>query len=462
MLATAGYIKKNGLSDCTTDEYKMLMEAIGLKMAFEEYAVPAMEKNQVVMFDRYTDTYMIDFEKYPPARNILLSFPICDVSIILDIDYDTAAKRIELRGRKMIDNIDFLQKKRVEYHETRLKKNKKYHIIDALRPMDEVYNDVLSVVKRGIEEKRKKSEKILLLGYYSQRFLNAAAAFYRTVHLSERDDKQVLSEIADSEVVVFRSPFVLDDAMINAAEKLRCIIRAGSGIEGISPLYKQKDREIQLKVIRRNHYPVAELVIAVTLNALRRITDAIDSVKSLQWQKNDFVGHNLMGKTVGIIGFGAIGQRTAGLMYSFGTDIGVYDRSIEKQEKQKILNDIGGRTMSLNELAEQSDIIVLSVSYSDEVYRLVSENLLSLMKSSAIIVNVSRGKVVCDEAMFSFLKKNPKAVYATDVYSNEPIEYKPLYHLPNFMGTPHIGAQTHETRCEIEDEILAELRKLQS
>ena len=236
-----------------------------------------------------------------------------------------------------------------------------------------------------------------------------------------------------------------DDDVLENLPKLRCISRCGVGVDNIS-LPKCKEKGIAVRntpdaVIQ----PVAELTLGLMLDLLKKISYHNALVKSRHWKKE--TGNLLAGKNVGILGLGRIGRRVAEIMLKldakvYGADLSP-DQSWAKQKGVKIV--------SVGELLKVSDILSIHVSVlTDHPFQLSGKEF-SMMRPGAFLVNVSRGKIVVEEALFQALSSGQLGGAALDVFSQEPYAGG-LCDLPNVVLTPHIATLTHESRLQMEIE----------
>ncbi|MGB2961375.1 MAG: NAD(P)-dependent oxidoreductase, partial [Candidatus Omnitrophota bacterium] len=188
---------------------------------------------------------------------------------------------------------------------------------------------------------------------------------------------------------------------------------------------------------------VVELTIGLVLSLLRGIPSADRETREGKWQKR--MGCLLQGKTVGIVGFGHIGRQAAEVLHSMGAKILYCDPVVNEGNKVSL----GKR--ELPELLKESDIVSLHLSYSKENKRLIGAKELALMKKSAFLVNVSRGGIVDENALYEALEKKLIAGAAIDVFEEEPYNGE-LKKLDNVVLTPHIGSYAREARVNMEVE----------
>jgi phosphoglycerate dehydrogenase-like enzyme len=230
----------------------------------------------------------------------------------------------------------------------------------------------------------------------------------------------------------------LDDFVLSQLPDLKVIGKYGVGLDMID-MDAMRKYKIRLGweggVNRRG---VSELVLAFILSMLREIPAANRQVMKGTWRQH--TGIQLTGKTVGIIGCGHVGQDLVALLAPFNCTILVYD--IETYSDFYAANNI--KATSLNELLMQSDVVTLHTPLDDSTRNIINKSNMSLMKKSAILINVARGGVVDELALKKALITNTIAGAAFDVFTQEPPADTELLNLPNFLATPHIGGSSKE------------------
>ncbi|MGH2118066.1 2-hydroxyacid dehydrogenase [Aerococcus sp. L_32] len=185
---------------------------------------------------------------------------------------------------------------------------------------------------------------------------------------------------------------------------------------------------------------VAELALGLTLDLFRAITKGNDDIRNANFP-GPFQGREIKGKTVGIVGTGHIGLETANLFKAFGANLIGYNRS-EKQEAK----DLGVELVELDELLQSADIVSVHLPLNDETRHLLNKDKLSLMKESAVIINVARGPIIDDSALADLLNEGKIAGAGIDVFDGEPplpADY-PLLSAKNAILTPHVGFLSDE------------------
>ena len=255
-----------------------------------------------------------------------------------------------------------------------------------------------------------------------------------------QEDVSILIErIQDAEILII-SNIPLTKNILSECNKLKFIAVAFTGIDHIDLKYcKEKGIEIRNAAGYATH-AVSELTIGLIIDVYRHLSEMENNTRTLQ-TRNNFLGNELYGKTVGIIGTGAIGRQTALLLKSLGCKVIAYSRS---KHPEMIKNHIP--YVTLDELLQQSDIVSLHIPLTPETTHLINKEKIALMKSEAIIINTARGKIIDTFALSEALINHLISGAGIDVFENEPplAENHPLLHTPNCILKPHIGYATRE------------------
>ncbi len=256
-------------------------------------------------------------------------------------------------------------------------------------------------------------------------------------------ERDVLEDcIADFDALVVRTYTQVDKALIDKATSLKLIVRKGVGLDNVDVKYAESKGIAVKNTPRANYISVAEHVFALLLSSMRRIVPADAYTKTaLGWDRDLFVGRELHGKILGLVGIGLIGSHVAQIARAFGMSVIAYDPYIDKDRMKELGAD---KRDNLNDLASEADIISVHVPLFDSTRGLVSKDMISSMKPSALLVNTSRGPVVDNEALIKVLSEKSIAGACLDVYDTEPPTDKRLLSLDNVILTPHIGAKTEE------------------
>lgn len=270
--------------------------------------------------------------------------------------------------------------------------------------------------------------------------LTAKGHSFKAFDSIERDSTKLIERAKDADVLIIaNSP--LPGEVISACQKLKYISVAFVGIDHIGV---NVCRERGINISNAAGYcddAVAELALGLTLDCLRNIT-VCDSACRHGATKAGLIGHELRGRTVGIVGTGAIGCSAAKLFAAFGCKLLGYSRSERRQAK-----DIGIEYVPLDELLKRSDIVSLHTPLTAETCGLISAERLALMQPHAILINTSRGPVVDNEALAFALNTGSIAAAGIDVFDVEPPldAATPLLHAKNAVCTPHIAFATLES-----------------
>ena len=266
---------------------------------------------------------------------------------------------------------------------------------------------------------------------------------------------ELLALVADREALIFRSGLDIDRALLDAAPALHTIVRAGSGLDNLD-LDRVRARGIHLeRVPGPGARAVAELTFALFLGLARQIVEVDRLLRSGHWSKNEVVGWNLGGKTLGVIGLGSIGTTVAGLGQGWGMHvIGCVEHASPERSAQ--FHDKGIELVSFDEVLERGDFVSIHVPLGPATRGLIGARQLARMKPGSFLVNIARGGVVDEAALLDALTHGDRPAGAgLDVHLAEGHgKVSPLAALPNVIVTPHIGATTVDAQREIGVEIV--------
>lgn len=257
----------------------------------------------------------------------------------------------------------------------------------------------------------------------------------------------LLERMKEAEIVIV-SNIKLDEEILKKCPNLKMLSVAFAGLDHIDLEYCKTHNISVINAAGYATQAVAELAIGLMLNVYRKINE-LDAATRKGSTRNNFLGNELGGKTVGIVGTGNIGTRTAELLQAFGCKVIAYSRT-EKEAIKKM----GIPYVSLEEIMQKSDIVSLHLPLTKETRGLISERLLSMCKPTAILINTARGSIVDNAALTKKLQQRALAGAGIDVFEKEPpLEPgHPLLHAPNCIVVPHVGYATREafdTRIDI-------------
>ena len=267
------------------------------------------------------------------------------------------------------------------------------------------------------------------------------------------DEAAKLRLVEDAEVVVLRSPVVLDRATIEKAPRLRLAVRAGVGWDNVDRV-AAAERGIQTVCVPVSARSIAEHVFGLALALYRSIPRLHRSLQEGRWEKHLGFGRELSGKTLGLLGFGRIGIATAEISRAFRMALLACDRSPWKPHKQTAARALGVELVDLAELFARADVLTIQLPLDDGTRYLVGAELIARMKPDALLVNVGRGRIVDEDALYRALCDGRIAGAASDVFATEPPGRHPLFELDNFVATPHVGAQTVEAQREVGENVV--------
>lgn len=234
---------------------------------------------------------------------------------------------------------------------------------------------------------------------------------------------------------------VWNEELFEACPNLKALARFGVGVDCIDLAAAKKHGVKVCNAKGMNCDSVGESTIMFALASLRNLVGLTNTTRQGEWVR--YTGSTLRGKTYGLIGFGAIAQYVAKLLQSFGVKhILAYDVYQNKEAAEKLNVEF----VELEELLKQSDLISLHIPATEDTVGLIGEKELKMMKSSAILINVARGPIVDQNALYHALHEHWIAAAALDVFTVEPVEKdNPLLTLDNLICMPHQAADTHET-----------------
>jgi D-3-phosphoglycerate dehydrogenase len=266
------------------------------------------------------------------------------------------------------------------------------------------------------------------------------------------DEDELVKTIPDFHVAVVRGATKVTGKAIDAASNLELIVRAGIGLDNID-LEAAKAKGIQVaNTPAATSISVAEHTFGLMLAAVRNHGKANLSMKEHKWEKKLFSGTELYGKTLGVMGFGRIGQEIAKRALAFGMKVIAYDIIEVKTE-------LDVTQVSWEELLSQADIITLHLPLTDKTRHMISDKEFAMMKEGVILINASRGGTVDEKALKNALDSDKVRAAALDVFEKEPPDEFSLVDHPNVIATPHIGAAAKEGQKRAGMEVVSILKE---
>jgi D-3-phosphoglycerate dehydrogenase len=259
---------------------------------------------------------------------------------------------------------------------------------------------------------------------------------------TEAEREELMEEIADADALLVRSRTKVTREVIEKARRLKVIGRAGVGVDNIDLEAATERGILVVNAPEASTITVAEHTMGLILALARRIPFADASLKSGRWEKKKFLGCELRGKTLGIIGLGRIGTQVALKAKAFGMRIIAYDPYISEDYGR----ELGIQVTSFDRVIAEADFITLHVPLTEKTRGIIGEREIEKMKQGVYIINCARGGVVKEEALVKGLKSGKVAGAALDVFEVEPPIGRPVLEAENVVVTPHLGASTEEAQ----------------
>ena len=260
--------------------------------------------------------------------------------------------------------------------------------------------------------------------------------------------------IKNYEAIIIRSSTRLTPDIIEAGEKLRVIGRAGVGLDNVDLESATKKGITIVNAPGGNTVSTAEHTMSMILALSRNIPQADKSIKSGEWNRKKFMGVELYGKTLGIVGLGRIGTDVAKRAASFKMRIIAYDPFLSVDKAKKLAIEL----VELDELFKNADYITLHTPVTDDTRHMISEREFKLMKYGVRVVNCARGGIIDEGALAEAIESGKVGGAALDVFEKEPPTNSPLLKLDNVIATPHLGASTEEAQINVAIDIAETVR----
>ncbi len=266
------------------------------------------------------------------------------------------------------------------------------------------------------------------------------------VTAQEMSKEELLQQVQNYDVLAIRVDTTVDREILDAAKNLKVIASGTTGVNHIDVEYAKKKGIEVISLQGANTVATAEHALALMLGLMRNVPAAHSSLLSGKWHRAAFIGTELCGKKLGIVGFGRIGRDIAKVAMHFGMRILAYDPYLPENV---FAEHNAAQSTSLDAIFSESDVITLHVLLTEETRNLVNKQRLALMKPTSVLINCSRGEIVSELDLVDALKNKKIAGAALDVFVNEPlptdshlIHYAQQHH--NLILTPHIAGSTKE------------------
>lgn len=287
---------------------------------------------------------------------------------------------------------------------------------------------------------------VLIAEELSPATIDALGPDFDVRQIDGTDRPALLSAIAEAHAILIRSATKVDAEAIAAAPVLKVVARAGVGLDNVDIKAATAAGVMVVNAPTSNIISAAELTVGHILSLARHIPAAHASLAAGAWKRSSFTGTELFEKTVGIIGLGRIGALIAARLQAFGVTVVAYDPYVTPARAQQL----GVTLLSLDDLLAQSDFITIHMPKTPETTGMIGAEQFARMKPTAYVVNVARGGLIDEEALYTALTTGEIAGAGLDVFTSEPPKPEgtafPLLSLPNVVVTPHLGASTDEAQ----------------
>ena len=254
-------------------------------------------------------------------------------------------------------------------------------------------------------------------------------------------EAQLIDLIADYEAIIVRSKTSVTTSVIEAARRLKVIGRAGNGLDNIDVATATQRGIAVLNAPDFSSNSTAEFALAQLLSLSRNLPQAHASMRAGEWQPARFMGTQVMSKSVGVIGFGAVGRKFARLCLALKMEVLAHDPFLNFENEEA-----GIEAVTLEELLSRADYVSLHCPSTERNRHLIDAVKLAQMKPGARLINCARGELIDETALLEALQSGRLAGAALDVYASEPPANSPLLTLDTVVLTPHLGASTEEAQ----------------
>lgn len=282
--------------------------------------------------------------------------------------------------------------------------------------------------------------------------LQSAGDIVVDVKLKLTED-EIVNIVAEYDALVVRSETKVTKRIIEAAERLKVIGRAGVGVDNIDVEAATLKGVVVVNAPEGNTIAAAELTVGHMIALARRIAPANASLKGGQWQRSKFVGVELKGKTLGILGLGKIGSEVAKRARAFDMTVYGYDPYVSEERAK----GLGVELKDLDTIFRESDFITVHMPKTKESYHMLGAKEFAIMKDGVRIINCARGGIIDEEALFEALQSGKVGGAGLDVFEKEPMTESPLFGLEQVLVTPHLGASTEEAQVNVAVDVSYEI-----
>ena len=285
--------------------------------------------------------------------------------------------------------------------------------------------------------------KVLIAEELSPATLDALGPEFEIINCDGANRSELLACLSSGvDAVLIRSATKMDSEAISAAKGLKVIARAGVGLDNVDIPAATAAGVMVVNAPTSNIVSAAELAIALLLASARHLSPAHAALKGGKWARSKYTGAELFEKTLGVVGFGRIGQLVAHRMQAFGMKVIAYDPYLQPAKAAALGVDL----VSLDDLLANSDFITIHLPKTKETANLIGDAALSKVKPTVRIINAARGGVLDEAALYKAISEGRVAGAGLDVFATEPCTDSPLFTLDQVVATPHLGASTDEAQ----------------
>lgn len=257
--------------------------------------------------------------------------------------------------------------------------------------------------------------------------------------------EELLAKIPAFDALIVRSASKVTKAVLEAGTNLKIVVRAGVGTDNIDKVTAKERNIVVANAPAGNTTSTAELAFGMMMSLARHIPQASASMHEGKWEKKAYMGTELAGRTVGVIGLGRVGGAFAKRALAFEMKVLGYDPVLAKDAVQKL----GVAPASLEEIFKNSDFITVHTPLTDETRNMIDAKAFAMMKPTVRLINCARGGIINEGALAAALKENRIAGAALDAFTKEPFEDPMFRGLANAVLTPHLGASTKEAQDKV-------------
>lgn len=283
---------------------------------------------------------------------------------------------------------------------------------------------------------------VLVAEELSEAGLAVLGADFEVRHTDGADRSALLPALAEADALIVRSATQVDAEALAHAPRLRVVARAGVGLDNVDVEAATKAGVMVVNAPTSNIVSAAEHTVALILATARNVAQGHAALKGGEWKRSKYTGVELDQKVIGILGLGRIGQLVAQRLAPFGVELIAYDPYLQPARAAQM----GVRLVPLEEVLKRADFITVHLPKTKETIGLIGDRELHMVKPSVRIVNVARGGIVDENALYAALKEGRVAGAGLDVFAKEPCTDSPLFELDQVVVTPHLGASTHEAQ----------------